>query len=162
MMMKHARTIIGLLVLALLAGLLAFSCEKPVSAGSPTNTPDTTATVENQGVYYGFLTTDYYNSSIGRTNSRVHVSVSHASEERNGCSCAYNILVTDSIATIAYLCATGNSSRLTSDCTDDLYHDIFVGTGNGSSLTGYIERYKVQSIGSETHYSTLSFDVEKR
>lgn len=159
---RSAALLVSIAIVMCVCIAIGISCEQPVSAGSPSNTPDTTDNVEIQGVYYGILTTDYYDPPIGRTTSRVHVNVSHASEERNGCTCAYNIQVYDSVATIAYLCVVGKSSRLTSDCTDDKYHDIFLGTGNGSSLTGYIERYKVQPVGPETHYSTLSFDVEKR
>ena len=140
--------------------LFSISCERPVSSGGPSSGVDTTSNVEIQGSYYGIITTDYY--TLGRrTTSRVHVDITHTSEERNGCTCAYNIHVFDSVATIAYLCVSGKSSRLTSDCTDTMYHDVFVGTGDGSSATGYIERYKMLGTGSESHYSSMSFDVEK-
>jgi len=157
--MRFVLATMGLLILALVLSLVAPSCEKPASSGGPPDDTDTTANVDIQGEYYGYLTTDYYTLNR-RTVSRIHINVTHSSGERNGCPCVYDIAVADSIATIALICADGKSSRLTADCNDNLYHDIFVGSGNGSKVSGIIERYKVQSPGPEIHFCTMSFDAE--
>ncbi|PWB73803.1 hypothetical protein C3F09_04890 [candidate division GN15 bacterium] len=159
--MRNLRALVGLLILIAVAGLFLLTCEKPVTNGGSSDNTDTTANVDVEGVYYGYLTTDYY--TLGqRTLSRIHITVTHSADERNGCTCVYDILVADSITTIANVCARGRSSRLTSDCADSLYHDIFLGTGDGSNVSGIIERYKLQPTGREVHYSTMSFDASLR
>ncbi len=157
--MKLLKTAFGLLLLATACAMLTLTCEKLSTSGGDSDDTDTTANVEIQGNYYGYLTTDYYTMNR-RTVSRVHVNVTHATEDRDGCTCIYDIELTDSVATIAFICTSGRSSRLTSNCTDSVYHDVFVGTGNGTAISGIIERYKLQGQSSEIHYSTLSFEAE--
>jgi len=157
--MRHVLVSIGLLMLALGWSLVTLSCEKPTTAGGPHNDADTTANVDIEGKYYGFLTTDYYTLNR-RTVVPVHVNVTHASGERNGCTCTYDIELADSIVTIVVICTDGRSSRLTADCADTLYHDVFLGSGNGSKVSGIMQRYKLQPPASEIHYSTMSFDAE--
>ena len=159
--MRHVLATVGLSILALACVLITLTCERPVSPGGPSDNADTTSNIDIQGEYYGYLTTDYHTLNR-RTVTTVHVTVTPAASNRNGCTCVYDITVADSIATLALICAGGKSSRLIADCTDTMYHDIFLGSGNGSAISGILERYKLRQTGSEYHWCTMSFSAETR